>query len=141
MKSEFLLNCANPDSGNKGATMAQDSPTNEMDNQETVEKPIPDLYTNSAQFALSVFDVTITFGMRKHQDRPIEDVAIIRMSPQHALVMGKMLMEQLKKYEQQMGKINIPDAVYQKSVIKEDASNGSDTELRDQQAENLPTRS
>ena len=121
--------------------MAQDSAINEMDNQETVKKPIPDLYTNSAQFEFSAFDVTITFGMKKHQDRPVEDVAIIRMSPQHALAMGKMLMEQLKEYEQQMGKINIPDDVYQKSVRKDDASNGSDTELQDQQAENLPTRS
>ena len=95
MKSEFFLNCANPDSGNKGDPMAQDSPTNEMDNQETVRKPIPDFYVNAAEFTLSVFDVTITFAMRKDKDSPAEDIAIIRMSPQHALVMSKLLADQL----------------------------------------------
>ena len=67
--------------------------------------------------------------MRKKKGDPVEDVAIIRMSPQHASVMNKLFTESLKEYQKQIGKINMPDAVYEKSVRKDDASDGSDTEL------------
>jgi len=73
------------------------------------EKPVPLIYTNSAQFRSSIFDITISLGSVRQiddQNVVVEEVATLVMSPQHALVFSELLAQNVANYEKVFG--NIP---------------------------------
>ncbi len=73
-----------------------------------IEEDVPDVYANSVNMTMSVYDIILTFGqMTDPKDGPKIN-AVVRMSPQHAKVFGMLLLKHLKKYEKDIGKIAIP---------------------------------
>jgi len=76
----------------------------------------PDVYANTAQFSIGVYDFTIDFGiqdaLKSPSDRPAARTLVrVRMSPQHAAALAKTFAAAVEKYEDQMGKINLPPSV------------------------------
>ncbi len=112
--------------------MNQETVIKEPKEQKLPKTSIPDFYVNSVSFGISVYDVQMNFGVQSGPDSPMEDVAVIRMSPQHALVMTKMLLKNLQSYEKQVGKINLPQELLEEMGIEEGDSNGdSNTDKTD----------
>ena len=73
----------------------------------------PDLYTNSVQFFVTPYEVTLVFGLASEPNKPAQELVRVRMSPQHALVMSKLLDKNLLGYRESIGKINLPPRLYQ----------------------------
>jgi len=78
------------------------------------EKEIPDFYINSAFIQASLYEFMFKFGLKTDQKKDAESVAIIRMSPQHAKVLGKLLVKNVEAYEKDVGEIKLPE-----SLVKE----------------------
>jgi hypothetical protein len=76
------------------------------------DKPL-DLYTNSVQFLVTPYEVTLVFGLTSEPNKPAREQVRVRMSPQHALVMSKLLQKNLLGYRETIGKINLPPRLYQ----------------------------
>lgn len=106
--------------------MSQEEPEKEMDKQKFSEKSVPDLYVNSTELQISIYDVQINFGIRSGSEEVPKDVAIIRMSPQHALAMSKLLLKNLRVYEEQVGKIYLPQNLLEELGIEGDDSDEVD---------------
>ena len=78
------------------------------------EKEIPDFYINSAFIQASLYEFMFKFGLKTDQKKDPESIAIIRMSPQHAKVLGKLLVKNVDAYEKDVGEIKLPE-----SLVKE----------------------
>jgi hypothetical protein len=78
------------------------------------ERAIPDIYSDSVRFDMTVYGVTLEFGQgqkpRPTGAGPAPHVPKIRinMSPQHAKVLAKLFAKTMASYEQQIGKISLP---------------------------------
>src|SRR5437870_9021726 len=59
------------------------------------EERAPDLYTNTVQFMVTPYEVTLVFGLSSEPNKPPKEIVRLRMSPQHALVMSKLLQKNL----------------------------------------------
>ena len=103
--------------------MGQEKVTNEMDEGKSLDTSIPDFYVNEVGFVVSVYDVKINFRIASDPGQASEQVAIVRMSPQLALAMGKLLLRNLEDYEERFGKINLPQDFVEQLGISEDAPN------------------
>jgi len=80
------------------------------------DEPI-DVYANSAQFSIGVYDFMIDFGVQDPVTNPsqppgVRSLVRVRMSPQHAFVLARALSDAVRKYEQQIGKVNLPPQVF-----------------------------
>ena len=78
------------------------------------EKEIPDFYINSAFIQASLYEFMFKFGLKTDQKKDPESIAIIRMSPQHAKVLGKLLVKNVDAYEKDVGEIKLTE-----SLVKE----------------------
>ena len=77
---------------------------------ETATPSVPTYYVNNTGVETSVWDVKLRLSETIDTDKDrnilrIRELAIVRMSPQHAKVVLGILSGHLKKYEQQFGKI------------------------------------
>ena len=72
-------------------------------------KEIPDFYINTAKILGSLYEFMFTFGLKSDPKKEPEDVAIIRMSPQHAKVFAKILIKNVETYEKDVGEIKLPE--------------------------------
>lgn len=78
------------------------------------EHAVPDYYTDSVLFEISVYGVTIEFGQTRKPPPnfmgplPHTPKVRIHMSPQHAKIMAKMFAKNMAEYEDQVGKIALP---------------------------------
>jgi hypothetical protein len=66
------------------------------------------IYSNNAQVITAYFDVSILFGevLEANQTRvSIRDQVLIRMSPEHAKSLNRLLTEQIAQYEERFGSI------------------------------------
>lgn len=73
-----------------------------------------DLYTNNIQIAVSVYDVMISFGLDTYQrdgTQVTKEVAIVRMSPQHALALSTLLNKNLEVYGETFKDIFLPEQI------------------------------
>jgi hypothetical protein len=114
--------------GNKEEnSVSQETMKKEVDEQKSPEKPIPDLYANSTEISISIYDVQIDFGIRSSTEETSKTVAIVRMSPQHALAMARLLLKNLREYERQVGKINLPRDLLEKLEVGEGSSDELDS--------------
>ncbi len=82
-----------------------------------MDTPVPELYTDAVQIALSPFGVLLAFSMQPAGQTgslaPIR-VCNLRMSLEHAKVLSIILKKQLKNFEGNMGEeIPLPSQVYQ----------------------------
>ena len=97
----------------------QDHPDGEE--RKTEHPSVPEFYASSVQFVISTFDVSMTFGVRTGENpEDLRQVAVVRMSPQHALIVGKLLMKNMAEYEDKVGKINLPAESYTRLGISKD---------------------
>jgi len=69
---------------------------------------VDDLYVNSVGFTVSIYEFLLQFGVRTTPDKSVAPVVNIRMSPQHAKVMARLFMRQVRAYEQEIGPIYLP---------------------------------
>lgn len=72
----------------------------------------PEFYADGVKLTFSPYGFTFEFGLQTNSPGDLRTQAIVRMSPQHALVYYQFLKRQLKEYETQFGKIMLPDALF-----------------------------
>jgi len=68
---------------------------------------IPEIYTNIAQVNFNPFEVELTCGLASANYEGVKPVVNIRMSPQFAKELSAILAENVKKYEENVMKIDI----------------------------------
>ena len=90
------------------------------------EKPVPDTYADSVMFEVSVYGVTLEFG-QSQKPRPNVQGRVphlprvrVHMSPQHAKVMAKLLVKNMRQYEEQVGTIGLPKELLDDMGIEEE---------------------
>jgi hypothetical protein len=80
-----------------------------------------DVYANQVGFSFSPFDVVLDFGLQPTDPKGSrKPVVRVRMSPQHALVMTKLLVKNLNEYQARIGRILLPGELYKELGISED---------------------
>jgi hypothetical protein len=78
----------------------------------------PEYYVDSVRIALGLYTITLELGIQQPSDSPASEAppikrqALVRMSPQHALILGRLLQQNIDQYQEKIGKINIPLEVY-----------------------------
>lgn len=81
---------------------------------------VPDYYANSVKFAVAPFDFMLEFGVGRAPSKPgvaaVDPVARIRISPQLAYALSKILAANVALYESQVGKIALPDQYYMQAL-------------------------
>lgn len=79
----------------------------------------PELYADSVRIAMGAYGFAFDFGLGGIADTPESErpptkrVALLRMSPQHALIFSRLLLRNIAEYEKQVGKINLPPKLFQ----------------------------
>lgn len=87
---------------------------------------IPEYYVDAVKFAFNVYDFILELGIQGVKDTPsseavpIKPLARIRMSPQHTLILMKLLKKNLDIYQDVVGPISIPDQLYKELDIPKD---------------------
>jgi len=86
------------------------------------ESSIPTYYVNAANISINPYDIVLELGIRETlpkfkqeseipENPPVKPLVNIVMSPQHALVLNKLLKKMLHLYEVKVGKINVPKSI------------------------------
>jgi hypothetical protein len=73
------------------------------------QRDIPDFYINSAKIIGSLYEFMFALGLKSDPDIDPEPVVTIRMSPQHAKVLAKLLLKNIRLYEEDIGQIMLPE--------------------------------
>jgi hypothetical protein len=90
------------------------------------ERSLPDIYADSVRFEMNLYGVTLEFGQtqqgRSGAASPMPHVPKIRvhMSPQHAKIMAKLFVKNMRQYESQVGKLPLPQELYRDLGIDEE---------------------
>lgn len=71
----------------------------------------PELYSDSMTIAANPFGFRFDFGLATDSPGSQRTVAVVRMSPQHALAFSMILGQHLESYQAEMGTINLPENV------------------------------
>jgi hypothetical protein len=89
------------------------------------QKVIPDTYADSVQFEVTVWGVTLEFGLSQMPppgfQGKVPHIPRVRvhMSPQHAKVMAKIFVKNVQAYEKEVGTIAIPTELYKQLGLEE----------------------
>lgn len=76
---------------------------------------MPEFYANTARLAHGPYDFVLELAlvqlgdMNSKEDPQVKRVALVRMSPQHALVLSKVFQTQVAAYEATHGPINLSE--------------------------------
>lgn len=87
---------------------------------------IPDLYVDSVRVGTSLYTIMLELGIQGIPNAPgaekphTKPLAFVRMSPQHAKVLGKLIDKNVKLYQEKVGPIHIPPEVYKELGIEPD---------------------
>ena len=79
----------------------------------------PEFYVDSVRIGVGAYGIVLDIGVQGVQDTPMSErppvrrLAIIRMSPQHALIFSKLLQKNLVSYQEKVGRINLPSQLYE----------------------------
>lgn len=77
------------------------------------EDRVPSYYAGGVSIEMTPWDLTIRFSVREGPTpKDIRPVANVTLSPQHALILAKLLARQVDLYQQQVGKIDLPIRLY-----------------------------
>lgn len=85
-----------------------------------------DVYSDSVRFAIGPYGMILEFRRTVprppgEDGEPSEEALVrVRMSPQHALVIAKLLLKNVREYENKIGKINLPAGLYRELGVPED---------------------
>jgi hypothetical protein len=83
------------------------------------QEDVPDLYVDSVRLAVGPYGFVLDLGVQGLPDTPMSEtppvkrVAVVRMSPQHALVLARILAKNVRIYEEQIGKISLPGKMFE----------------------------
>jgi hypothetical protein len=88
------------------------------------EKPVPDVYADSVRFEVSLWGVTLEFGQQQRagpqgKTQPLPRLRV-HMSPQHAKVMAKLFVKNMRAYEENLTPITIPKQVLDELQLEEE---------------------
>lgn len=90
------------------------------------EDAVLELYVDSVRIAVGPYGFALELGVQGLPDTPasekppIKRLALVRMSPQHALVLSKLLQKNVDAYRGKVGEINLPDEMYRDLGIEPD---------------------
>ena len=84
------------------------------------KEAVPDYYVNSVGFTVSIYEFLLQFGLKGDEKSAPRTLTRIRMSPQHAKVMAKLFLRNVKAYEQEVGPIYLPQKLIQDLRLEED---------------------
>ena len=96
--------------------MSQETVKEKIDEQKPRKESIPDIYVNIVEVFTRIYDVQINFGIKSSPGDELEDLVVIRMSPQHALALSQVLDRSMKAYQEKVGKMNLPENLVQLRV-------------------------
>ena len=85
-----------------------------------IEEDTPDIYANQVGMTIGVYDVILKFGQITDPKEGHKIKAVVRMSPQHAKVFAMLLNKNLKMYEKDIGKINLPFEMIKELGLEEE---------------------
>jgi len=70
---------------------------------------VPTFYANGLQMLVQVYEFQIVFTLQGAPDKGAQEVARVHLSPQLAKVLGRMLRQNVKAYEEQTStRIELP---------------------------------
>lgn len=87
---------------------------------------VPEFYVDGFRLSVTPYSVAFTFSLNPPHPDPSRPpvpapVCVLRMSLEHAKSTAMLLRKQLRDYERQSGKINLPPGLYtQLGVAEED---------------------
>lgn len=90
-----------------------------MDASQFSSSDPPDLYTDSVRVASTPYSFIFQFGVVTESPGEQKSVATIRMSPQHAWVLARILEHHLKEYEHNVAPIQLPSELLKDLGIDE----------------------
>lgn len=82
------------------------------------EDDAPDFYVDSVRIAFGPYGFLLDLGLSGVADTPESEkpptkrLALVRMSPQHALILAKLLARNVARYEEKLGEIKLPEEFY-----------------------------
>lgn len=79
-----------------------------------------DCYVNSCGFTVSVYEFLLQFGIKTDQKIDPTPLVNVRMSPQHAKVMAKLFLRNVKTYEREIGPIYLPPRLIEEMHLDEE---------------------
>lgn len=74
---------------------------------------VPDIYADGAGLLAGLFGFSIVFTRSGNDPLAPTPLVVVRMSPQQALVLARQLTRVVGLYEDQIGKITLPEAFLQ----------------------------
>lgn len=80
----------------------------------------PDLYSDSVRVGSTPYSFIFHFGLLTESPGEQKHVVTIRMSPQHAWVLSRILQRHLEDYEQNVAPIQLPEALLKDLGLDED---------------------
>ena len=93
--------------------------------QEFLERSdVPDMYVDSVRIGVGPYGFVLELGIQGLPGTPasekpsIKRLAMVRMSPQHALILAKLLHKNVRAYEEKIGKINLPEKLFKDMDIE-----------------------
>lgn len=79
---------------------------------------IPDYYVDAVRIGVGAYDFALELGIQGIGDTPASEkpptkrLAVVRMSPQHTLVLTKLLQKNVAMYQEKFGPIKLPDDMF-----------------------------
>lgn len=73
----------------------------------------PEFYANSCAFTVTIYEFLLQFGIKTDPKTDAKALVNVRMSPQHAKVMARILAKNVKAYEKEVGPIYLPPQLIQ----------------------------
>jgi len=78
---------------------------------------LTEFYCDSVSFEVGAYGFTLALGKGQQPaegtQAGMRTIARAHMSPQHAKVVAKLFVMNVKRYEEQFGQIELPNAIYQ----------------------------
>lgn len=86
----------------------------------------PEYYVDSVRFGIGPYSIILELGAQGLADTqvsdppPIKRLALVRMSPQHAVVLSGLLAKNVAKYQEVFGKIVLPESMLRELGLEPD---------------------
>ena len=87
---------------------------------EAGDRPLVETYADSVQMEMSVYGAVLKFGLLGGPGKDAVPTAVVRISPQMLHVLARLLANASDQYDKEVGKITIPDAVYEELGLRKD---------------------
>lgn len=79
----------------------------------------PEFYVDAVRVGLTPYSLVMHFGVQDvtegevGQRAPVKELVTLRMSPQHALIFAQVLQKHIDLYEEKVGKLALPAAIFE----------------------------